>query len=145
MWNSSWEFLWELQHIFFMWPFSSLGVNKPSQIHIRQKDTFILASCIQSERIKVSRLEDPWVMEVVSPNPSISKAAGVCKNHSRNFIFKTHFHSWLVLQSPADEVISLCMSHACLRRCPANPCETCDLAAVSLVTRRRQIWERKVF
>lgn len=146
MWNSSRELVWKLEHRFFTWPFSSLGANKLSQVHIRQKATSLhpeVSSAEKSERMKVCRLEDPWVTEVVFPNLSISKAVGFCKNRPRSYLFKTHLPSWSVLQSPADEVFHFAWV-MCLRRCPPNPYKTYGLATLPAVTSRRQNWERKV-
>lgn len=83
---------------------------------------FILEPCLQSEPMKVSRLEGQWVTEVVFPNISIFKAVGFCKNHPRRYLVKAHFSSYSVLQSPDNEVFHSAWIE-CLKRCPPNPCK----------------------
>lgn len=151
MWNSSqellWQLQWQLQHRFVMSPsFSSLGASKLFQVYIRQRETSLhpgILSAEKSEIMKLGRLADPWVTEVVVPYLSISKAAGVFKNHPRRYLLKTY--SFLV--HSAESIwwcVSLNMNHVRLWRCPPNPCETCGLASLPPVTNRRQNWERKM-
>lgn len=104
------------------WSIPFPGANKLSQASIRRIHHFILELCLQSEPMKVSRLEDQWVTEVEFSNISIFKAVGFCKNHPRRCLVKAHFPSYSVLQSPDDEVFHSARIE-CPKKCPPNPCK----------------------